>query len=198
MAVNIRTPIDTISASQFRRGFCVHSIIPSLSECFPPLGSQTSLGFMDSYLPVIYWNRTVGIKHQTSPTSKPGKHLPPARTQPTVEQTPLTLSTSRCKASNSKIEESPPIGTLLPVPPSPRRLPTIFLERGTGNARNQYHDNYGNCFALIPSSALAASVISAKMTGKTRVSLLSCLLVGRGGRLAFEGSLSHPAEPIGQ
>ena len=52
-AVNIKTPIHTISASQFHGRFCVHSITPSLPECVRPLGYQTSLRFMESYLPVI-------------------------------------------------------------------------------------------------------------------------------------------------
>src|SRR5215469_18530093 len=82
VTVNIRTPIDTISASQFRGGFCVRSIVPSLPECFPPLGSQTSLGFMDSYLPIINRNRTVGIKHQTSPHIEIRKPLPPRADTP--------------------------------------------------------------------------------------------------------------------
>src|SRR5215472_806975 len=58
------------------------------------------------------------------------------------------------------------ISSLLPAPPKPTGSPTISLERSTGNARNQYHDSYGNyspqsSFALIPSDALAASVITA-------------------------------------
>ena len=50
VAVNIKTPIHTIWASQFHGRFCVHSITPSLPECVRPLGNQTSLRFMESLL----------------------------------------------------------------------------------------------------------------------------------------------------
>ena len=92
MAVNIKTPIDAISASQFHGGFCLHSITPSLLECVRPLGNQTSLGFMESLL-TRYRSEPHGRnKAPNEPRIEIRKASPPRADTAAVEQTALTSS----------------------------------------------------------------------------------------------------------
>jgi hypothetical protein len=91
-AVNIKTPIDTISASQFHGGFCVHSTTPSLLECVRPLGNQTSLGFMESLL-TRYRSEPHGRnKAPNEPLHRNQENVCPRADTAPREQTPLTPS----------------------------------------------------------------------------------------------------------